>query len=241
MSISKFSKAQGANSNIPTAGRFAQISGGTETTYTDGGVTYNVHTFLADGTLTVTQSGVVDACIVAGGSAGGCSYDASSFNFGGGGGGGVVEQSGVFLEPGTYPIVVGAGGTVKDVNGGGDSSFDQFTAVGGGFGGSRLTNRAFTQARQGGSGGGGTGYSDAASLEGSLSVGAIGTSGQGNAGGNGHNGTGGNAGAGGGGGSAAVGAIGTASVGGAGGAGIASSVRTGSVVYYGGGGRWRSQ
>ena len=45
MSISKFSSAKGANSNIPTAGRFAQISGGTASTYTEGGVTYNVHTF----------------------------------------------------------------------------------------------------------------------------------------------------------------------------------------------------
>ena len=85
MSISKFSKAQGANSSIPTAGRFAQISGGTETTYTDGGVTYNVHTFLADGTLTVTNSGVVDACIVAGGSAGGCSSDLLTSGAGGSG------------------------------------------------------------------------------------------------------------------------------------------------------------
>ena len=236
MSISKWSTAQGANSDIPTAGRFAKISGGTFTQYSDGGVTYDVHTFTSSGTLTVTESGVVDACIVAGGAAGGCSYDASAFNFGGGGGGGVIEQSGVFLEPGTYAIVVGAGGAIKDVEGGGDSSFDQFTAVGGGLGGSRLTNRAFTQARLGGSGGGGTGYTDAVALEGSFTAGAIGTAGQGNDGGNGQTGGGAASGAGGGGGAAAVGSDGTSSVGGAGGAGVASSLRTGSAVYYGGGG-----
>ena len=71
MSISKFSSAQGANSNIPTAGRFAQISGGTETTYTEGGVTYNVHTFTSSGTLTVTNSGMVDTFALGGGGAGG--------------------------------------------------------------------------------------------------------------------------------------------------------------------------
>jgi hypothetical protein len=105
MSISKFSKAQGANSNIPTAGRFAQISGGTATTYTSGGVTYNVHTFTSSGTLTVTSSGLVDVLVVGGGGGAGVDYGS-----GGGGGGALIEKGGVFLEGGSTTVTVGAGG-----------------------------------------------------------------------------------------------------------------------------------
>ena len=60
MSIQKLSTTTGAGSTAPSAGRFAQTSGGTITTYTSGGVTYQVQSFTASGTLTVGSSGVVD-------------------------------------------------------------------------------------------------------------------------------------------------------------------------------------
>ena len=46
-------------------------TGGTETTITDGGVTYRVHTFTSSGTLTVTSGGDVEYLVVAGGGGGG--------------------------------------------------------------------------------------------------------------------------------------------------------------------------
>ena len=67
MSILKLSTTTGAGSTAPSAGRFAQTSGGTITTYTSGGVTYQVQTFTASGTLTVNSSGVVDVLVVGGG------------------------------------------------------------------------------------------------------------------------------------------------------------------------------
>jgi hypothetical protein len=66
MAINRVS-ALTANPNAPAAGKYAAISGGTSTTYTSGGVTYNVQSFTASGTLTVANSGVVDVLVVGGG------------------------------------------------------------------------------------------------------------------------------------------------------------------------------
>ena len=60
MAITKLSTAAGAGSTIPTAGRYAAVSGGTTTTYSSGGLTYQVQTFTGSGTLVVSNSGVVD-------------------------------------------------------------------------------------------------------------------------------------------------------------------------------------
>ena len=90
MAITKISTTTGAGSTAPTAGRFAQTSGGTITTYTSGGVTYQMQTFTASGTLTVGSSGVVDALIVAGGGGGGGHTGNISD---GGGGAGVLEMA----------------------------------------------------------------------------------------------------------------------------------------------------
>ena len=85
MTISKLSTALGAGSAIPTAGRFAQISsGGTRTTYTDGGIEYEVRTFTSSGSLEVQSSGVVDVLVVAGGGCGGRNIVTSATYDGGG-------------------------------------------------------------------------------------------------------------------------------------------------------------
>ena len=77
-------------------------SGGTVTTV--GG--YNYHTFTADGTFEVSGGSLdVEYLIVAGGGGGG-----EGSNGGGGGAGGYVPIS-TSLAPGTFPVVIGAGGT----------------------------------------------------------------------------------------------------------------------------------
>ena len=127
MAIQKLSTALGAGSAIPTAGRFAQISGGTYTTYVDGGITYGVHTFTADGTLTVQSSGVVDLLVLGGGGGGGA-------NIGGGGGaGGHSLTSNSYLSAGTHTVTIGAGGTT-DISGNA-SSLSSYYGGGGGAGG----------------------------------------------------------------------------------------------------------
>lgn len=53
----------------PTVG--VSASGGTETTITDGGISYKVHTFLSGGTFTVSEGGLVEYLVVGGGGGGG--------------------------------------------------------------------------------------------------------------------------------------------------------------------------
>jgi hypothetical protein len=63
-------------------------TGGTESTYTTGGITYKVHSFTSSGTFTVTAGqGTVEYVVVAGGGGGGGHADEQFYNDGGGGGG----------------------------------------------------------------------------------------------------------------------------------------------------------
>ena len=86
---------------------------------------YYVHSYTnceTTGTFTMPIPGYVDVLVVGGGGAG--------TRGGGGGGGGAVVTDRVFLFPGEYSVVVGAGGEVGD-NAGGDSSMFTITAAGG--------------------------------------------------------------------------------------------------------------
>jgi len=80
----------------------AGVKGGATTTFLGAGTV--VHTFTASGALVVATNVVATVLVVAGG--GGGSYDRA----GGGGAGGMVVASNVLLTPGTYGVVVGAGG-----------------------------------------------------------------------------------------------------------------------------------
>lgn len=168
--------------------------------------------------------------IVAGGGGGG-GGGSTYANGGGGGGGGVIAIDSLYLDPGSYPIVVGkgsSGGTayMSATANGKNSSFAGNTARGGkgaaGWSGSPPSGT-------GGSGAGGAGYSQ------NSSTGTPGTQKQGNAGGNGVNtpDSTGNGGGGGGAGSAGSNCSGTS--GGNGGSGISSTI-SGTLKYYGGGG-----
>jgi hypothetical protein len=99
---------------------------------------YKVHKFTGNGTLTVTNPGMIEYIIVGGGGGG-------STRHGGAGGGGGVVQGFMFVASGTYDVVIGAGGSppytttqTAGNNGpgtpGSPSTFAGLTAFGGGGG-----------------------------------------------------------------------------------------------------------
>jgi hypothetical protein len=215
------------DSNVVTFSTLEQFAATGGTITTDGA--YTVHTFDASADFVVTAgSRAVRRLIVAGGGAGG-GINGSGVAGGGGGGGGARDLSEVDrpteLTPGTYPVVVGAGGVgVNDVGGdGGNSSFDGDTSIGGGGGGGLTRN-----GRNGGSGGG------AGNSNGGPESGGTGTAGQGNNGGAGS--PTGAAGGGGGGGAAGAGAVGDTTTGGNGGDGLLTNIRGVNERYGAGGG-----
>lgn len=197
-----------------------KASGGNITT--DG--TYWIHTFLASGTFTPTQSLNCDYLVVAGGGGGG--YDCG----GGGGAGGLLTSLGgstLSVSTQAYPITVGAGGfaAVSRGGNGSNSTFSSITATGGGGGGSRVSG--FFTGADGGSGGGGGGDNLGAG-------GAASPAGQGNNGGRGLAGT--TPGGGGGGANAAGTNTTSETFPGTGGSGKANTITGTSVNYSGGGG-----
>lgn len=109
-------------------------TGGTVTTVGN----LKVHTFASSGNFVVTKAGLVRYLLVGGGGGSG-----SIHGGGGGAGGAVVDSIGYsyIVSPGTYTVLVGAGGTTigsgsgKDGNFGGVSSFGGNVAPGGGGGG----------------------------------------------------------------------------------------------------------
>lgn len=156
----------------------------------------------------------VRALVVAGGGGGG-SGNSSSYEAGGGGAGGLIYKSDYSLTPGTYPVVVGAGGATN--TNGQNSTFANLIAIGGGAGGTYGISSGV--GGHGGSGGGGSHPGNG---------GGSGVIGQGNNGGNGASSRGG------GGGGAYV-AGGTT---GYGGAGVANSIYGGATMFAGGGGAY---
>jgi hypothetical protein len=119
--------------------------------------------------INIPEDTICDMLIVAGGGGGGMDMG------GGGGGGGVIELNNVLVTAGTYTVKVGKGGdgapapgtngqrSVQQytINGkqGGNSSFDNYIAIGGGYGGSSHQPYILQgQGGDGGSGGGSSGY-----------------------------------------------------------------------------------
>lgn len=170
-----------------------------------------------------------EALLVGGAGAGGSSAaGGTEVGGGGGGGGGYHYDPAMMMVPGSYPVVIGAGG-VPALTYGGDNgentTFNGETAFGGGGGGGQNGSVVghIWGACSGGQAGGYVGAPGQFTLP----------AGQGEAGGSGESAPG--VGAGGGGGGSMVGADGTPTAGGDGGDGYTSSI-TGSAVVYGGGG-----
>ena len=208
--------------DIPVAE--AEASGGTETT----NVGHKVHKFTSNGTLTVTDGGLMEYLVIAGGGGGGTT------NGGGGGGAGGYQTGLLHVPAGTYSITVGnggAGGSGSGLNRGAsgqNSVFHTITSIGGGGGGE--AHSGTTTGRDGGSSGGGG--ADGVAGSPTSGQGLTGGAGGGSSrfpggGGGGSGGTGGNGGSG-----------GHPQAGGAGGAGTASDIiiKGTDVTYAGGGG-----
>jgi len=203
----------------------AIVSGGTVSTYTDSGITYQVNTFTSDGTLNVSSPGTADVFLIGGGGAGGGSAG------GGGGAGGTSLNTiqTINLTAKAYPVTVGAGGIGYDSfpgASGTQSSIGPIIGVGGGGGGGTTGAQP---ALNGGCGGGAQGTNPTATATGGLVVQA----GGGFKGGDvtpsaGYP-------AGGGGGLGSVGGNSSGQVAGAGGTFLSVNI-TGTAVEYGGGG-----
>lgn len=202
------------------------------------GVYWRAHLFLTSGTLDVINGGEIEYLIVGGGGGGG-------MDMGGGGGGGGVLVGTTVTNQGSYPITVGTGGIggpragtgagsqgrsshqyTLSATSGGNSSFRNITALGGGYGGSSYFNYTPNNGfgANGACGGGASGYSN-------------GTTGRGGTGTQGFNG-GGSSGqyySGGGGGAGQAGGSGTSSGAAKGGDGIMCDI-LGIELWWGAGG-----
>ena len=241
---------------------FISATGGTTTECGN----FKIHTFTGPGSFIVNAisqtpaENTVGYQVVAGGGAGGGSQANTTGGAGGGGAGGFREgrnapvdnftasplvanapTNAVSVTVGTFPIVVGGGGTgaagpAKGTNGA-NSSFSTITATGGGAGGTRSPSAPEGDASDGGSGGGG-GYGSSSSGDGGSGNTPPVNPSQGNDGSNfasppNRGGGGGGAGS----------AGGTASSAGGvqdGGDGVASSITGSSVSRSGGGGGFNS-
>ena len=125
-------------------------TGGNNTyTYSYGGTNYKIHKFTSNGNFVLGVAKTIDYLIIGGGGGGGHHSGA------GGGAGGLVWKSGISLSAGTYPAVIGTGGSTAYNQRGGDgtnSTFNSHIAIGGGGGSAGGVN---SQGRDGGSSGGG--------------------------------------------------------------------------------------
>jgi len=140
---------------------YLNATGGTETQYSVGNITYKVHTFTSSGTFMVNSlsnseqlNNITYLLVAGGGSIGNDSY--SIWNGGGGGGGVVINYNRILPITGAYAVVVGLGGA-NGSNGQNSSLANPNlnvydTVIGGGAGGSGSVN-----GNNGGSGGGGGG------------------------------------------------------------------------------------
>lgn len=129
----------------------ATITGGT----LSADMYYYYRTFTASNPLEVsTAPANVEVLAVAGGGAGGVGWGYNNSDLGAGGGAGGALYGGTTLAVGSYPVLVGAGGTASNTLSsscnGANSSIDTLIAIGGGVG----KNSTLYSGQNGGSGGG---------------------------------------------------------------------------------------
>lgn len=132
---------------------FNDATGGTITTFTDGGLNYKRHTFTTNGTFTITASAMpFTVAVVGGGGGGGAPPDGFAASAGGPGG---FHVGAVTFTNGAKTVTVGGGGAS-----GGDVRIGGGGCGVGGQGGSSSVTGGFTAG--GGKGGAGFGCSETA-------------------------------------------------------------------------------
>ena len=234
----KFGFGSGGGAAGPTA---FSASGGTKTSYSS----YTVHTCLSSGSFVVENAPGSFACdilVVGGGGAGG-SGESGAYEAGGGGAGGFREFPNQPVGSGTFTVTVGDGGTADQdnlaPNYGGHSELalpSPLRSEGGGVGGMSIIAGLSYGASSGGGRRSYTGqHSRNNHVAGPPDPEPAPVPNQGNYGGDGYA-SGGNSGGGGGGGAGGQGGDAGSNAGGAGGVGSQNNYRTGSNVYYAGGG-----
>jgi hypothetical protein len=102
--------------NIVDSETYLGVTGNYAAPFSGGSITvdglYTIHTFNTNDTFVVTSNKLADILVVAGGGAGGPPAAANNYSGGGGGGGGVIATSSFPLVKGSYPVIVGAGGSI---------------------------------------------------------------------------------------------------------------------------------
>jgi len=136
----------------PTPALYADFSETPTGTFADAGVNYKYITYNSSGTLTITNEGSIDCCLVAGG--GGAHYIGWNRPLAAaGGGGGFIRQT-FFITAGTYTITIGAGGA--GASNGGTTSLGTLLKIGGGQRGYAIGVNATNSGYGGGGSAGGS-------------------------------------------------------------------------------------
>jgi hypothetical protein len=134
-----------------------------------------------DYTIAFTEYTECDILILGGGGGGGTQglgNGGSSLAGGGGGAGGIILLNNYILTEGTYTIYVGKGGkgntnNTSDKTNGGNSTFNDFIAYGGGSGGNRNSGSLEEAQGKNGGCGGGSSMSDSSPAQNSIYTGGI--------------------------------------------------------------------
>ena len=130
---------------------YANVSTSATGSATISGTVYDYWDFTSNGSLVVTNDGLIDVLVVGGGG----NIDSGSGVSTGGGGGG-VKYGLVFVTAGTVAVTIGAGGSTNAGNGS-SSSFGTFMKIGGGEGGFGMEIDSGSEGRAGFGGGGSPG------------------------------------------------------------------------------------
>ena len=168
-------QAGSATYTPPTGPKWATVTGGVESTYTEGDFTYRQHEIHSGESITVVDEGYVETFLILGGGGGGGGTDAdgSSYPGGSGGAGGAFFKRNFVLSAQTITATIGAGGAAGGNRASGGRGGNTVCTVngvsitcGGGGGGRQMYGGDNTAGNPGANGGGAGGTGGGASSPG---------------------------------------------------------------------------
>lgn len=104
--VNSVGRGRSNNALSRTTTNWNEATGGTITTYTSGGITYRVHSFLSNGNFVITNAANTFDIVFVGAGGGGGAGGGNQHGAGGNGGFG-AQHLGITLSNGTYPISIG--------------------------------------------------------------------------------------------------------------------------------------